>query len=141
MLSSLGTNLMATFLTAVPAAGDDAAHQVQTIPESIVPATRPTDLGWAGLILLLPAISAVLCGLFAAFRVKNRMPGWTTVLALAGSFVMVCLLYAHHDVQPPGRAEKWRSPAFEPTRRADEGDRRKAEFRLRPDGRLWAAAR
>ena len=48
MLSSLGTNLMATFLTAVPAAGDDAAHQVQTIPESIVPATRPTDLGWAG---------------------------------------------------------------------------------------------
>jgi len=25
------------------------------------------------------------------------------------------LLYGHHDVQPPGRAEKWLSPAFEPT--------------------------
>jgi acetylornithine deacetylase/succinyl-diaminopimelate desuccinylase-like protein len=25
------------------------------------------------------------------------------------------LLYGHHDVQPPGRAEKWVSPAFEPT--------------------------
>jgi acetylornithine deacetylase/succinyl-diaminopimelate desuccinylase-like protein len=27
------------------------------------------------------------------------------------------LLYGHHDVQPPGRKEKWISPAFEPTER------------------------
>jgi acetylornithine deacetylase/succinyl-diaminopimelate desuccinylase-like protein len=27
------------------------------------------------------------------------------------------LLYGHHDVQPPGRPEKWVSPAFEPTPR------------------------
>ena len=27
------------------------------------------------------------------------------------------LLYGHHDVQPPGRPEKWVSPAFEPTER------------------------
>src|SRR5450432_1358409 len=27
------------------------------------------------------------------------------------------LLYGHHDVQPPGRPEKWQSPAFTPTER------------------------
>jgi len=27
------------------------------------------------------------------------------------------LLYGHHDVMPPGRPEKWLSPAFEPTER------------------------
>ncbi len=55
------------------------------------------DVSWAGFILWMPLISLVLCGLCAAFKVKTKAPAIITVICLATSFVLTCLLWQSYD--------------------------------------------
>ncbi len=52
-------------------------------------------------------------------RIDGAHPYATAEWLDAGPDAPTALIYAHHDVQPPGRLEHWQTPAFEPTRRAD----------------------
>ena len=71
--------------TAAPISGLLAASPL--VPEG--PAGFPIaedGLGFYALILWLPAISMVLCGVCAALRVKSKLPAWITVGCLGASF-------------------------------------------------------
>ncbi len=52
-------------------------------------------------------------------RLPGAHPYVTAQWLDAGPAAPTALIYAHHDVQPPGRLEHWQTPAFEPTRRAN----------------------
>ncbi|MEM7228298.1 MAG: NADH-quinone oxidoreductase subunit L [Planctomycetota bacterium] len=70
--------------------GDHAARVIEA-------ATAANNLGWAGLILWLPLLSLVLCGVCAARGVKSKLPAWITVASLAASFFVTVGLYMQYD--------------------------------------------
>ncbi len=82
-------------MTTLTAQASLAATSLSAATEGAsIPIAQPAEgLGWAGLILLLPIISTLVCGLLWALRVKNKLPAWTTVLLLGGSFVVTLVLY------------------------------------------------
>jgi len=64
------------------------------VPAPGVPADSPAEAGWFNLLILLfPLASCALCGVYAALGLRNKLAGWTTVLALALSFVSTLSAY------------------------------------------------
>jgi NADH-quinone oxidoreductase subunit L len=63
------------------------------------------------LVVVLPLLACILCGLCAVARVKTKLPAFLTVLCLAGSFLVTLALYFQHHGQPIGTA--WIIQGFE----------------------------
>lgn len=85
----------------VSAPGFDPAQVVRSA-EAVADLLR--DLGLEGVELL---------------RIGDAHPYVVGEWRGAGPAAPTLLLYAHHDVQPPGRESHWQTPPFDPTRRAD----------------------
>ncbi len=60
-------------------------------------ATEAASMPWAGWILWLPAVSTVLCGLCAAFKVRTKLPAWITVALLGASFALTLALFLRYE--------------------------------------------
>ncbi|MDX2026641.1 M20/M25/M40 family metallo-hydrolase, partial [Microcella sp.] len=86
--------------------GFDPAH-VQASAERTAELLRELDVFDTVTIDRAPGDDGVL-GQPAVLARRAAAPGFPTVL-----------LYAHHDVQPPGHDSAWSSPPFEPTLRGD----------------------
>jgi NADH-quinone oxidoreductase subunit L len=81
VIPTLLHHLSSAFLTQDHAAGEGHLAEVTLGPS------------WAMWIIWLPVVSALLCGACAAARVRNKLPGWITVLLLGLSFLLTMLLY------------------------------------------------
>jgi NADH-quinone oxidoreductase subunit L len=95
------TNLLTAVALAAPEGGGDHAGGAEKaaflLGEVIPEAGAAGGPAWAGLILLLPILSMIVCGVFAAMRVKSKLPAYTTVGFLGASFVTVVALYAGYE--------------------------------------------
>jgi NADH-quinone oxidoreductase subunit L len=72
-------------------AGGEASQGVRAI----------TTQGGAEALMLIPVLTigaCILCGIYAALGVRSKLPAWTSVLALAGSFA--CVLFTFLKLGP-----------------------------------------
>ena len=92
----------------------DALVDLARIPGVSAPGFDPAELERSA-----DAVAALLerTGLerVEILRVDGAHPYVLAEWLHAGKDAPTVLVYAHHDVQPPGRAERWETPAFEPT--------------------------
>ena len=72
------------------------AEQLAAMP-AVSGALHPDGFGWVGLILWMPLVSLVLCGVCAALRVRTKLPAWITVGSLATSFILTVVLWMSYE--------------------------------------------
>ena len=77
----------------IPLVLAQAQHAQVHVPD----APQDGQFSWASMILWMPAISTLLCGLCAALKIKNKLPAWITVASLGTSFVLTLLLYLNYS--------------------------------------------
>jgi acetylornithine deacetylase/succinyl-diaminopimelate desuccinylase-like protein len=88
-----------------------------------IPSVSAPGFEAAELLRSADAVAALLRGIGLERVEVLKLPGAHPYVVAehcrAGADAPTALVYAHHDVQPPGRPDRWVTPAFEPTLRAD----------------------
>ncbi len=74
------------------------------------PAEVERSAVWVAELLVESGLSGV-----QLLRVEDAHPYVVGQCCEAGPDAPTILVYAHHDVQPPGRLDRWKTPPFEPT--------------------------
>ena len=55
------------------------------------------SMQWTGMILWLPLLSLVLCGICAALKVKSKLPAIITTICLGSSFALTFCLWSGYE--------------------------------------------
>ncbi len=88
-----------------------------------IPSVSASGFDPAAVVRSAEAVASLLSGLgledVELLRVGDAHPYVVGEWRGAGPDAPTVLLYAHHDVQPPGRESHWKTPPFEPARRDD----------------------
>jgi acetylornithine deacetylase/succinyl-diaminopimelate desuccinylase-like protein len=110
-----------TVIAAAEARFEDTLCELEALAR--IPSVSAGGFDPAEVVRSAEATAALLSGLglegVELLRVGDAHPYVFGEFRGAGPEATTALLYAHHDVQPPGREDHWESPPFEPTRRED----------------------